>query len=200
MKLRLCLFCAVALIFLCAASAASAESLTVEMKEAGWTWEENNIASFEGTVASESGLPEKIVMKLEFLAYPESKDSGEVVFSTVNGKKLTLRKQKSDYSLSTDGVKSIGFTAGWKTPESVLFTRIDITLKIYTDDSSALLAEQKFTMSRDASELVMKDDGKIRLHTDFSEWTRWVAVSAAVIWAAALLRILLNYRKNREER
>ena len=200
MRHHRCFFIIIAILFLFSAAAAENDGLSAEIYETEWSWEENATAVFEGTVTGKEPLPEKILLRLEFTAAPENTDPGEVVFSSVNGKKLTLRKQKPEYVLETGGTDSISFTGSWKTPESVLFTKVEITLLVYTEDESVLLAERKLTVSRNASEMTTADDGKFRIRENFSGWTIIAAAAAGIIWAAAVIRIVLAQRKKEKER
>lgn len=176
-------------------AASATEPCTIVLGETDWTWEGEQIAYFEGTVSSSESLPEKVKLKLTLSAFPEGADPGKVVFSNVNGKKLTIKKQQSEYVLSAEGLDSFPFTGNWKTPENVPFTRVEITFQILDEKEENLLGEQKMTVTRDASEAVQKDDGKIRLKENFSGWTAWAGAAAVVIWILAGLRILINHRK-----
>lgn len=184
-----------ALVFLCTGTAAAAGSVQTELKEAEWTWDESSIASLTGSV-SYAELPcEKLLLRLSFKTDPESTNRGDVVFHTVNGKKLTIRKQQPEYVFMPEDLKSFDFTANWKTPENVFFTRVEITFQVCTEDGETVLGESKLLMQRDASELANKEDGKFRLRIDFSKWTFWVAVAAGMIWLLAIVRILLNHKR-----
>ena len=197
------IICFIAVLFLLFGNCAFSEStneLSLVLEEKEWTWEENSYASFEGTFAAEHALPGKVRMELTMAAVPENSETGEIFFQTVNEKKLTLRKQKSEYTFSAEGVTDFGFTGSWKTPETVPFTQVEITCRIYNEDGSALLAEQKMTVSRDASEIVEKDDGKFRIRENLSGWTIWAAIAAAVIWILAFIRMILNHPKTNKER
>ena len=171
----------------------------IEIHEKEWTWEGNNIASFEGK-ASLAGMPEgKLTLKLSFTTEPKATDPGDIVFQTINGKKLTLKKQKAEYTFSSDGQEELDFIGNWKTPDDVFFTKVEITFRICTEDGNTVLDEQKLTVSRTISEMLNADDGKIRLKADFSAWTVWASIAAGVIWIAAVARILLNHTVRKKE-
>ena len=184
-----------ALVFLCTCTAAAAGSVQTELREAEWTWDESSIASFAGTVSYEEIPGEKLLLRLSFKTDPESRNRGDVVFHTINGKKLTIRKQQPEYVFTPEGLKNFDFTANWKTPDNVFFTKVEITFQVCTENGETVLGESKLLMQRDASELAKKEDGKFRLRTDFSKWTIWIAVAAGVIWLLAVVRILLNHKR-----
>ena len=188
-----------ALLFICPALCPAEEESVVKLTEKEWTWEGNNIASFEGK-ASLAGMPEgKLTLKLSFTTEPKATDPGDIVFQTVNGKKLTLKKQKAEYTFSSDGQEELDFIGNWKTPDDVFFTRVEITFRICTEDGNTVLDEQKLTVSRTTSEMLNADDGKIRIKADFSAWTVWASIAAGVIWIAAVARILLNHTVRKKE-
>lgn len=196
----LSLFILPLLTFICCFTASAGEGdIQISLQETEWRWEENTSAVFSGTVSA-SSLPEKVLMKLSVSTVPETGETGEAVFQNVNGKKLTIRKQKPEYTLNAEGLTEYDFTGIWNTPDSVLFTRVDILLQLWSADGSSLLGEQTLSVSRDTSEVVEKDDGRIRLRENFSGWTLYIAVAAAAVWALALIRILINRRNMRQKR
>ena len=202
-SVRCIMVLSVLLLFLiqtCCSFASGEESILITLQENEWTWEENSAAYFSGTVKADESLPDKILMKLSLSAAPENENAGEVVFQNVNGKKLTIRKQKPEYSVSAEGLKEFDFSGVWNTPDAVKFTRVDILLQIFNAEGSSLLAEQTLTVSRDLADVVEKDDGKIRLKDYFSDWTVYIAAGAAVIWILAVVRAVLNRKKTNKER
>ena len=187
-------------LFICPSLCLTEEESDVKLAEKEWTWEEKSIASFSGEMETGS-LPEgKLLLKLSIATEPKATDPGEVVFQTVNGKKLTLKKQKAEFTFNHEDQDELSFIGNWKTPDDVFFTKVEITFQICTEDGETVLAEQKLNVSRTAAEVTAKDDGKIRLKTDFSAWILWGVVAAAVIWILAILRIVLNHIKQKKER
>ena len=173
---------------------------SIQIAETEWTWEENSIAFFEGK-ASLEGMPEgKLLLKMTFSTEPKATDPGEVVFHTVNGKKLTLRKQKAEYMLDPKGQDTLEFTGIWKTPDDVFFTKIDIDLQICSEDGSNVLDRNRLTVSRNAYEMAEKDDGKIRLKIDASAWIIRIMIASGVIWTLAIVRIIVHKISRKKER
>lgn len=170
---------------------AEGESI-LSLQEKEWTWEKNNIASFEGS-ASLASMPQgKLLLTLEIETEPKATDPGQVVFQTVNGKKLTIKKQKPEYTITHEDSDELTFIGSWKTPDDVFFTKVEITFRICTEDGKTVLAEKKMTAGRTKAEMAEADDGKIKLKADFAAWTLWVGISAGVIWLLAVIRIVMN--------
>lgn len=170
----------------------------VELQKTEWTWDEKNIAYFDGKITFSPPVSGKIKLNLSFSTIPESSNQGEVVFYSVNDKKLTLRKQLPDYTVSAEAADSISFTGCWKTPENVGFTSVDILLRVY-DEKSQLLGEKRLAVNRDTSELVNRNDGKIRLRVDLVKITRWVFIAAGSVWILAGIRYAVNRRRKKKE-
>jgi len=179
-------------------SACSEESISIELHEQEWTWEAKESAAFEGQVLFDDVPTGKLLMTLSLSVKPESSEPGEVVFQTVNGKKLTIRKQKSEYVFTPGEETSVQFTGAWKTPEDVPFSKAEILFQIRSEDGSALLAEKSLTVSRDSKEISGTGDGKIRINYDLAGWALWIFAAAGVVWAAAGIRIGLNKKKRKE--
>ncbi len=193
--LRCAVCLAVLFIFICC-SGAVAEFMS-EMHITEWTWEESKSAVFEGSVSFDSYDQEKMVLKLSFTATPEATDSGRIVFQTVNGKKLTLRKESDTYVFTPGDQKEFHFIGNWRTPESVFFDKVVVTLRVYSEDEATLLSEHRMEVRRENDEQYDPDDGKIRVTADLPGLTRIIGIAAAVIWVAALARVFLNKKKKR---
>lgn len=190
-RFRLCCLLWVSILFLFPSVSFSAEEDT-SLSELEWTWEENSIASFQGSGSLENLPSGKLLLKLSFSTEPKGTDPGEIVFHTVNGKKLTLRKQKAEYILEHSDENTVQFIGNWRTPEDVFFTKVTILFQICSEDSGSVFSEQKITVSRDTSELLEKDDGKFRLKTDLSAWILRTGIAATIIWILAVARIIIN--------
>lgn len=178
----------------------AAGSFDISLQEKEWTWNESDIATFSGIVSFDELPCESLVLRLQLTTDPVSTNCGEVVFQTVNEKKLTLRKQQPEYILSPGSEKEFSFIGNWKTPDNVFFTKTEILFQIYTDDGGSLLAEKKLTVHRDSSELANQEDGRYRLKVDFSKWTNWALIAAGILWILAIGRIIWNYIRNKKER
>ena len=196
----LCCLLLAAVLFRCPAFSFAENEVADGLTEGEWTWEEKSIATFLGSVSLD-GIPNgKLLLKLSFTTDPKGTNPGEVVFQTVDGKKLTLRKQKPEYVFDHGEQSTLEFTGNWKTPDDVFFTRIDISFQICTEDGNTVLAERKLTVSRNAAEMAEKDDGKIRLRVDLSSWILWIAIGAGVLWILAVVRVILNQRAKQKGR
>ncbi len=180
------------LICLCTGSSFALAGMDTDLHETEWSWEPLNVAVFEGTVTFDEVQQSKLLLRLSFTTVPEGTEPGEVVFQTVNGKKLTIRKQKSEYVFEPGDLTEFTFTGNWKTPEDVYFSRVSILFQVYDENGKTLLAEEKLDVIRDASDTEDSNGGKFRITADLSSWTLWLALTALIVWTAAVVRIILN--------
>ena len=181
-----------ALICLCTGSSFALAGMDTDLHETEWSWEPLNVAVFEGTVTFDEVQQSKLLLRLSFTTVPEGTEPGEVVFQTVNGKKLTIRKQKPEYVVEPGDLTEFTFTGNWKTPEDVYFSRVSILFQVYDENGKTLLAEEKLDVIRDASDTEDSNGGKFRITADLSSWTLWLALTALIVWTAAVVRIILN--------
>ena len=197
MRKRVCVFFLILFLSLSVCNAFADDSISIDLQELDWNWEPLSSATFEGVLSFSDQAPEHVIVKLSMSVFPEDSDPGEVVIQSVNGKALTLRKQKPVYSLTRGDEDTFRFTGSWKTPEKVFFRRVEIVCSIDSEDESELYSRKNIVFSRSASEIAEINDGKIRLKTDFTSWTLYICIAAAVIWILAVIRIIIN-KKGRE--
>jgi len=183
--------------FLCIFCSYARAEFTSEMHVTDWTWEESKSAVFEGSVTFDRYEQDKMIMKLSFTATPEATDSGRIVFQTVNGKKLTLRKESDTYVFSPGEQTEFRFIGNWRTPESVFFDKVVVMLRVYSEDETTLLSEHRMEVRRESDEQYDPNDGKIRITADFPGMTRIILVAAAAVWTAALVRIFISRKIKR---
>ena len=193
--LRCIIFLVVAV--LCVFISCAAAEFTSEMHVTEWTWEESKSAVFEGSVIFSGYEEEKMILKLSFTALPEATDSGKIVFQTVNGKKLTLRKESDTYVFTPGDQTEFRFIGNWRTPETVFFDKATVTLSVYSSDESTLLTEYKMEVRRENDEQYDPNDGKIRITADLQGWTLRIMIAASAVWVFALARVLVNRKRKR---
>lgn len=98
-------------------SAASAD-WQIEMFPTEWTWEANGVAAFSGVIKSGDGDVNGAVLTLSIDTRME--DSGEVMFTNLNGKKVKIRKRSStaEMDLAGGGAENT-FEGEWYLPAEV---------------------------------------------------------------------------------
>lgn len=181
--------------FFCCAGLAESRNDKVEIHEIEWSWNPMSSATFAGVISLGTPLPEEVHLKLSIRTVPDDVNCGEVVFQKINDKNLTLRKQKSFYSLTLGETDSIQFSGAWRIPEYVPFTKVEISCQAFGPDDQTLLAENSLVFSRSSAEAADIRDGKIRIKYDLTNWTFWIIGAAGIIWILAFLRIHLNKKR-----
>ena len=169
--------------------------ISCEIVEKEWTWDPGGIAVFEGTVTYEGSAAENpLTLHLSLECSPAVTNAGEINFSSVNGVKLSKMKQKSDYVVREDGPEGFRFTGNWIIPDGLdtVLTSVRIILTVSDQDGNRL-AETSFMTERAAEEDSVSANFRF---PDLSRWIPAVLIAAAVIWIAAIARIIYYKRRS----
>ena len=182
--------CCLVLLLLLAAFAA-AESSDPVITPAEWTWNPGKVATFEGSFNLPENCPEVVTLHLAVKPEPSQSDPGKIVFTFVNKKKLTVKKQSDDYSLKTEGLTNpVTFRGSWFIPEEIYYSSASITFSLASEDG-ALLAEKNFDFSEDDGTGGNGDQKIIRLPFQTSKVILWACIAAGAVWLAAVVRIIV---------
>ena len=194
MKKRCCARCCISLLFLmlflipCASCAAG---LSCEIIPADSTWIPGESALFEGAVSADGAFSaDSITMKLSIRTEPVLSEPGTILFSEVNGKKLSIRNQKDEYTVSLQESGEIRFSGSWLLPENVHLSAVEIVLTVLDPDGS-IIAE---TSASAAEEAAVSGPSGIKF-PDLTVPIRIMAIAAAVVWILAAVRILIHHKR-----
>ena len=194
MKKRCCARCCISLLFLmlflipCASCAAG---ISCEIIPADSSWIPGESALFEGVVSADGALSaDSITLKLSIRTDPVLSEPGTILFSEVNGKKLSIRNQKNEYTVSLQEGGEIRFSGSWLLPENVHLSAVEIVLTVLTPDGS-IIAE---TSAAVAAETAVSGSSGITF-PDLTVPIRIVAIAAAVVWILAAVRILIHHKR-----
>ena len=111
--------CLLALLCMCIliCSAALAD-WQIEMNPVEWTWDANGVASFSGVIRTDGEDVSGAVMTLAVDTRME--DSGEVLFTVLNDKKVKVRKRSSTAEMDITGANADNtFEGEWYLPAEV---------------------------------------------------------------------------------
>ena len=194
MKKRCCARCCISLLFLmlflvpCASCAAG---LSCEIIPADSTWIPGESALFEGAVSADGTFSaDSITMKLSIRTDPVLAEPGTILFSEVNGKKLSIRNQKDEYTVSLQESGEIRFSGSWLLPENVHLSAVEIVLTVLDPDGS-IIAEDSASV---AEENAVSGPSGITF-PDLTVPIRIMAIAAAVVWVLAAVRILIHHKR-----
>lgn len=111
--------CLLALLCMCIliCSAALAD-WQIEMNPVEWTWDANGVASFSGVIRTDGADVSGAVLSLAVDTRME--DSGEVLFTALNEKKVKLRKRSNTAEIDISGANAENtFEGEWYLPAEV---------------------------------------------------------------------------------
>ncbi len=144
-------------------------------------------------------LPDGISsMKLEIETVPASEEIGSAVFTSVNEKKIKVRKQSDTLELDPETASdSILFSLCWTLPPDQTFTGAGIHLVLL--DGSGQPAGRITLAAKGITEQPSAGEGStasIRMLPRPDRVLHALLAAAAVIWVLALARILIRKKKS----
>lgn len=189
---------ATALCFLCFAAYA-VSGTNIELHTDEWTWQAEDVATFSGTITMQGDDIDNADLSLVY-QINNVEETGSVVFTAVNGKNLTTRKQKEScrISLAGNGAEN-NFEAMWMLPEDTESIRSFAVTVVVCDeeDNEICRGDMKVTNGDDLAD-PQKESVFERIRID--RYLIYLITACAVIWMLAIIRSVYLNRKNREER
>ena len=179
------------IIFLLASETEAANILSVHIEKDEWSWVGDTAATFKGSIICQGVTDEDpVILRLTLITGPDDSDSGEIVFTSVNHKRLAVRKQKNEYTMTASQTATTLFTGSWMIPEGKQFNTVTIGIEA-TDKENNILANDTFTMT-DSTASTFSDVPRL---PDPGRYIHPIMIAAGIIWILALIRII--YHRNR---
>ena len=197
MKERCCARCFILLLplLLFLISCACAAGITCEINPAGSSWIPGESALFEGCISADGTVSsDSATMKLSIRTDPVLSDPGTIVFSEVNGKKLSSRNQKDEYTVSLQAGSEIRFSGSWLIPENIHVSDIALVLTVLGPDGSIL-----DEVSAPVSGNVSGSGPSGTMFPDLAAPIRYVLLAAAAVWILAAVRILIHQKRSKQK-
>ena len=197
MKERCCARCFILLLplLLFLISCACAAGITCEINPAGSSWIPGESALFEGCISADVTVSsDSATMKLSIRTDPVLSDPGTIVFSEVNGKKLSIRNQKDEYTVSLQAGSEIRFSGSWLIPENIHVSDIALVLTVLGPDGSIL-----DEVSAPVSGNVSGSGPSGTMFPDLAAPIRYVLLAAAAVWILAAVRILIHQKRSKQK-
>ncbi len=197
MKERCCARCFILLfpLLLFLISCACAAGITCEINPAGSSWIPGESALFEGCISADGTVSsDSATMKLSIRTDPVLSDPGTIVFSEVNGKKLSIRNQKDEYTVSLQAGSEIRFSGSWLIPENIHVSDIALVLTVLGPDGSIL-----DEVSAPVSGNVSGSGPSGTMFPDLAAPIRYVLLAAAAVWILAAVRILIHQKRSKQK-
>ena len=197
MKERCCARCFILLLplLLFLISCACAAGINCEINPAGSSWIPGESALFEGCISADGTVSsDSATMKLSIRTDPVLSDPGTIVFSEVNGKKLSIRNQKDEYTVSLQAGSEIRFSGSWLIPENIHVSDIALVLTVLGPDGSIL-----DEVSAPVSGNVSGSGPSGTMFPDLAAPIRYVLLAAAAVWILAAVRILIHQKRSKQK-
>lgn len=197
MKERCCARCFILLLplLLFLISCACAAGITCEINPSGSSWIPGESALFEGCISADGTVSsDSATMKLSIRTDPVLSDPGTIVFSEVNGKKLSIRNQKDEYTVSLQAGSEIRFSGSWLIPENIHVSDIALVLTVLGPDGSIL-----DEVSAPVSGNVSGSGPSGTMFPDLAAPIRYVLLAAAAVWILAAVRILIHQKRSKQK-
>ena len=197
MKERCCARCFILLLplLLFLISCACAAGITCEIHPAGSSWIPGESALFEGCISADGTVSsDSATMKLSIRTDPVLSDPGTIVFSEVNGKKLSIRNQKDEYTVSLQAGSEIRFSGSWLIPENIHVSDIALVLTVLGPDGSIL-----DEVSAPVSGNVSGSGPSGTMFPDLAAPIRYVLLAAAAVWILVAVRILIHQKRSKQK-
>ena len=197
MKERCCARCFILLLplLLFLISCACAAGITCEISPAGSSWIPGESALFEGCISADGTVSsDSATMKLSIRTDPVLSDPGTIVFSEVNGKKLSIRNQKDEYTVSLQAGSEISFSGSWLIPENIHVSDIALVLTVLGPDGSIL-----DEVSAPVSGNVSGSGPSGTMFPDLAAPILYVLLAAAAVWILAAVRILIHQKRSKQK-
>lgn len=168
---------------LCLAGNPALADTAIEMHADEWTWEENGISSFHGSILPDQSL-EDAVLRLSVETRLE--DSGEAIFTSVNEKQIKIRKRGPETTASLEAGTALPFEGEWNLPAEtdggLGYAAIRLTVE---DAEGRKIAEGLLEAgSQEAAEALEEATPLSRMN----RMIRVLAIGCGVVWLAAFVR------------
>ncbi len=194
------LLCCFLMLIVQTASAESQKELGIELQKTDWTWTAGEVATFAGTLHPAHTDLNGAKLELTIQASPETDDSGKLVFTSCNGKRIKVRNQSETCSLeNVENSDSIPFECSWILPEGSMFQKVTITATCISESGENLFS---YGMTCVNDSWFEQGDQKIfHIPADLDQLVLILCVACAVVWTAAIIRnILLRHEEKRVQK
>lgn len=172
---------------------ACAAGISCEIIPDGASWIPGESTLFEGCISTDEAFSsDSIVMKLSIRTDPVLSEPGTIVFSEVNGKKLSIRNQRDEYAVTLQAGSEVRFSGSWLIPESTHVSDIALVLTILAPDGSVL---DEVSAPVSGSSSVSSTSGI--MFPDLAAPIRYVLIAAAAVWILAAVRIIIHQKRRK---
>ena len=167
-------------------------SVNISVQENEWSWVPGEVATFSGSVISEN--PSDLsgtVIQLEIIPEPKDEDTGRIVFTAVNDKRIKIRKQSESYSVGDEDLTGdISFEGSWFIPEGSAFSRANLNVRVLGNNGDQL-ASGTLSIGSGAAE---SNHSLLRIPVDINRLNMIIAVCTGLVCCLAIIRVFICSR------
>ena len=175
---------------LCLCTSAGLGEVQLTLEPAEWTWEAGAVATFQGQLDSGGEDLTGAALNLEIEVSPQQEDPGRAVFTSLNDKRLKVRKQSGTHTLEADeSVQPLTFTGSWFLAEESYYNGATLRLTL-TDAEGKELARTEYAAENGAATGESGEGEPFRLPVDMNQVIRILAIVCGSVWALFLCRLL----------
>ena len=167
--------------------------LDLTLEEDEWSWVPGEVATFMGTVSGEPTALNDITLFLSITPEPKGDETGNIVFTSVNEKKIKIRKQSESYTLADNEATSgiVTFTGSWFIPENSAYFKAGLKISALNHNGETLAGVVlNLGANNGESGSTLK-----RIPIDISLVNKILSLSILVIWFFVLLKLWYLKRK-----
>ena len=176
----------------CLMGAAALAETKVEIAADEWTWEAGGISTLHGSIHADQDYTDAtLALRVE----TRLEDSGEAVFTVLDGEKLKIRKRAPEVKADLAAGKEMTFEANWNLPvemaSEIAYAEVFLTV---TDQEGKEIASGRLEAGSEQADAVadpVQLAGRIIL---------WMSIACIAVWTLAICRhAILNRNGKRKE-
>ena len=181
-------------VLLCTLFGYSYAEIQVSIQEKEWTWNENDINSFQGTIITDHNIPNAV---LTLSVKTRLEDSGEILFTSTNGKKLKIRKRGPSTEADLSSGEEFSFEGEWDLPSNTKegIAWAEITLKIDNSDGQEE-SVKKIEFGNLDNDQALKGSS---LSDKVNHLIIFFLIACICIWLLAIARYLILKKKKKRK-
>ena len=192
MKRRMTIGWVLGLLCICLCAAAAAE-IQIKMEAGEWTWDAGGTAAFHGTITTDGEDIPGAVMELSIETRME--DSGEAVFSNLNGKNIKVKKRDARMEMDIAGGNAENtFEGEWYLPaegtEGLAYATIRLSI---TDAAGQKIGQAEMSVGEQREAMAPAATGPVE---KVILLRNSLLIAAGAVWLLAIGRhAILNRKK-----
>ena len=150
-----------------------------------WAWTRGTYNTFSGEIdlSAFAGQEVTLFMETDLKYDPEKEEKSSPVFTSVNGKRLTMMKQSASVQVTVDEESSITrFTGSLRLPEKGRVSMLEITFRI--TDAEGVPLSTVYGMIESGDNAAQKS--AFYIPVDIQQVTLILAIAAGIVWMLAI--------------